>query len=141
MQQTKLDHWLKQRFIYETHIFTLRLPEEGLGRGVEVQEVEQNKSGDYRHRLVIRNNKLAESLIAELRQRQIMHATHIIEGNNWYNKHLAPCSGGSFTYQWIIRFLGFVIACIGAWGIYQLMQNEELVSTLKSTWEELKGGM
>ncbi len=141
MQLTKFDHWLKQRFIYETHIFTLRLPEEGLGRGVEVQEVEQNKGGDYRHRLIIKNNKLAENLITELRQKQIMHATRIVEGKNWYNKHLSPGRGKSFTYQWVVRFFGLVIACFGAWGIFLLTQNEELVSTLKSTWEELKGGL
>lgn len=141
MQLTKLDHWLKQRFIYETHIFTLRLPEEGLGRGIEVQELEQNKGGDYRHRLIIKNNKQAENLIAELRQRQIMHATHIIEGKNWYNKHLSPRNGKSFTYQWILRFSGLVVACFGAWGAYLLMQNQELISTLKSTLDELKGGM
>jgi hypothetical protein len=141
MQLTKLDHWLKQRFIYETHIFTLRLPEEGLVSGVEIQECEQNKGGDYRHRLVIRDNKVAENVITLLRQKQIMHATHIVEGKNWYNRHIAPGSGKSFTYQWIIRFFGLVVACFGAWGIFLLTQNEELVSTLKATIEELKGGM
>ena len=141
MQLTKLDHWLKQRFIYETHIFTLRLPEEALDRGVEVQEVEQNKGGDYRHRLVIKDNNLAENVIIDLRQRQIMHATHIVEGTNWYNNHICPSSGKSFTFKWIFRFFGFVMICFGAWGLYLLTQNEELVRTLKSTIDELKGGM
>ena len=141
MQLTKLDRWLKERFIYETHIFTLRIPEEGLDRGVEVQEVEQNKGGDYRHRLIIKDNNLAENVITELRQRQIMHATHIVEGQNWYNKHIAPSSGKSFTFQWIIRFFGLVMACFCSWGLYLLAQNEQLISTLKFTIEELKGGM
>ena len=52
MQLTRLDRWLKERFIYETHIFTLRLPEGGLPSGVRVEEVEQKKSSDYKHRLI-----------------------------------------------------------------------------------------
>ncbi|MBT8036167.1 MAG: hypothetical protein KJO21_01365 [Verrucomicrobiae bacterium] len=141
MQLTRFDHWLKERFIYETHIFTLRLPEEGFGPGVEIQEFEQKKGGDYRHRLIIKDNKRAEEVIAQLRKGHIMHATHIFEGKNWYNRHLAPKDGKSFTFQWIIRSIGVMLTCCGAWGVYLLTQNESLVSTIKATIEDLKGGM
>lgn len=140
MQLTKLDRWLKERFIYETHIFTLRLPEEGFPLGVEVSELEQNKGGDYRHRLVIKDNKLAEQIIAELREKHIMHATHVVEGKNWYNKRIAP-EGKSFTYQWIFRFFAFWGICLAAYGVYLLAQNEELVTTIRDTIKELKSGM
>ena len=43
MQLTKLDRWLKERFIYETHILTLRLPERELPEGVEIEDIEQKK--------------------------------------------------------------------------------------------------
>jgi len=60
MQLTKLDRWLKERFIYETHIFVLRLPEERLPRGVKIQDVDSKKTGDYKHKLIIKDNELAE---------------------------------------------------------------------------------
>lgn len=140
MQLTKLDRWLKERFIYETHIFTLRLPEEGLPTGVVVKELEENKGGDYRHRLIIQDNEIAEQVIGFLKQQQIMHATHIVEGKHWYNQRIAP-TGRSFTFQWLLRSLTGVFVYFAGWGVYLLSQNEELMNTLKATIEELKSGM
>ena len=140
MQLTKLDRWLKERFIYETHIFTLRLPEEGLPKEVVVKDLEENKGGDYRHRLIIQDNKVAEQVVEFLKQHQIMHATHIVEGKHWYNHRIAPV-GKSFTFQWIMRSLTGVVIGFSGWGVYLLSQNEELMYTLKATIEELKGGM
>lgn len=140
MQLTKLDRWLKERFIYETHIFTLRLPERKLPGAVQVEELEQNKGGDYRHRIVIRDNDLAESVIQQLKEDHIMHAVHVVEGENWYNKRIAP-EGKSFTYMWLFRFVSMIFVCAAAYGVFQLAENEELVKTIKDTIEELKSGM
>tara|TARA_B110000285_G_scaffold200006_1_gene233577 strand:+ start:252 stop:674 length:423 start_codon:yes stop_codon:yes gene_type:complete len=140
MQLTKLDRWLKERFIYETHIFTLRLPEGELPSGVRVEEVEQNKSGDYRHRIMIKDNEIAENVMKLLKEDHIMHATHVVEGENWYNQRIAP-EGKSFTYMWIFRFFGLIMVCAGAYGAFKLSQNEELRSTIMDTIEELKSGM
>ncbi len=140
MQLTRLDRWLKERFIYETHIFTLRIPEEGLPPGVEVSEVEQKKSGDYKYRLVINDNELSEQFIQDLKEGHIMHAAHIVEGKHWYNKRISP-EGKSFTFMWILRFFTFCGVCWAGYGIYLLSQNEALMSTLKDTIDELKGGM
>ena len=140
MQLTKLDRWLKERFIYETHIFTLRLPEGELPSGVRVEEVEQNKSGDYRHRIMIKDNEIAENVMKLLKEDHIMHATHVVEGENWYNQRIAP-EGKSFTYMWILRFFSLIMMCAGAYGAFKLSQNEELRSTIMDTIEELKSGM
>ncbi|MCP5538321.1 MAG: hypothetical protein H7A51_19070 [Akkermansiaceae bacterium] len=140
MQLTKLDRWLKERFIYETHIFTLRLPEEGLPAGTTVSDLDQNKGGDYRHRIVIKDNKLAEQVIAQLRSCHIMHATHVVEGKNWYNKRIAP-SGKSFTYMWVFRFFALIGICSAGLGVMKLWQNETLKSTIMDTINELKTGL
>lgn len=140
MQLTRLDRWLKERFIYETQIFTLRLPEGGLPPGVKVSEVEQKKSGDYRHRLTIKDNGLAAQVIDSLKEDHIMHATHVVEGKNWYNKHISP-KGKSFTFMWILRFFTLCGICSAGYGIYLLSQNEALMTTVRDTIEELKGGM
>lgn len=140
MQLTRFDRWLKERFIYETHVFTLRLPEGGLPQGVSVGEVEQKKSGDYRHRIVIKDNKLADQVIQDLKQNHIMYATHVVEGKNWFNKHLSP-KGKSFTYMWILRFFTFACISSACYGGYLLWQQEGLRSTIMDTVNELKGGM
>lgn len=140
MQLTRLDRWLKERFIYETHIFTLRLPEGDMPNGVTVAELEQNKRGDYRHRIRIKNNKAADDVIALLKQNHIMHAIHVVEGKNWYNSRIAP-KGKSFTYMWIFRFFSFIGICIAGFGAMKLLQNVELRSTIMDTINELKAGM
>lgn len=140
MQLTKLDRWLKERFIYETHIFTLRLPEGGLPRGVVIEDVECKKAGDYRHKLVIKDNDLADEVLTILKTNKLMYATHIVEGKHWYNQRIAP-DGKSFTYRWVFRFVALVLACIGGWGAFLVLRNPELIATVKDTLRELKGGM
>lgn len=140
MQLTKLDRWLKERFIYETHIFTLRLPEEGLPRGVRIVDVDSNKSGDYRHKLVIKDNALADKVLTILKENQLMYATHVVEGKHWYNERIAP-QGKSFTYRWILRVITCILICVAAWGGFILLSNPELIATFKDTMEEIKGGL
>ena len=141
MQLTKLDRWLKERFIYETHIFTLRLPDEGLPKGVTVRPMEENKGGDYNHRLIIQDNELAEYVVEMLKQNQVMHATHVMESKNWYNRYSAPKDHGSFTFKLIFRFFSLVLVCIGGWGIYQLSLNEELMKMIKASINDIKSGL
>jgi len=140
MQLTKLDRWLKERFIYETHIFTLRLPEGDMPNGVSLEELEQNKRGDYRHRIMVKDNKIAEDVIELLKQNKIMHAIHVVEGKNWYNHRIAP-EGKSFTYMWIFRFFGLIGICSVGFGVLKLLQNEDLQSTIMDTISEFKGAM
>jgi hypothetical protein len=140
MQLTKLDRWLKERFIYETHILTLRLPERELPSGVEIEDIEQNKGGDYRHRIMIKDNEIAQNMMQLLKEDHIMHAVHVVEGKNWYNQRIAP-EGKSFTYMWILRFISIILISAGAYGVFKLAQNEELRNTIMDTIEELKSGM
>ena len=107
---------------------------------MRVEDVEQNKGGDYRHRIMIKDNEIAENVMKLLKEDHIMHATHVVEGENWYNQRIAP-EGKSFTYRWILRFFSIIIACAGAYGVFKLSQNEELRSTIMDTIEELKSGM
>ena len=140
MQLTKLDRWLKERFIYETHILTLRLPEDDMPAGVIVKELEQNKKGDYRHRIMIKDNKIADDVMALLKQNQIMHAIHVVEGKNWYNQRIAP-EGKSFTYVWIFRFFGVIGICSIGFAARKFWENEDLRNTIMDTIDELKTGM
>ncbi len=139
MQLTKLDRWLKERFIYETHVFTMRLPEQALPRGVRIKNIDSQKARDYQYKLVIKNNKLADEVVAILKQNKLIYSTHIVEGNHWYNQRIAP-KGKSFTYQWILRFLALILFGIAGWGLFQILDNPEVRATLKDAWREISSG-
>lgn len=140
MQLTKFDRWLKESFIYETHIFTLRLPDFKLPHGVRVNELDQNTGGDYRYRLCIQNNKVADQTLTMLKEHHMMCATHVVEGKHWYNRRIAP-EGRSFSYQWIWRGITGVLILSVVVGVIILLQNPELIATIKDTVNELKEGM
>ena len=137
MQLTKFDQWLKERFIYETRIFTMRLPEEGLPRGVRVEPTDQTSKGAYQHKLSIKSRKKADQVIVILKENHLMYATHVVEVKHWYNKRIAP-EGISFTYRWFLRAIGLVMMASAAWGIYLLMQNSGLVEVLKQTFRDFQ---
>lgn len=140
MQLTKLDRWLKERYIYETHIFTLRLPQEGLPSGVVLEELDSQKSGDYKHKLIIQDNDLADDVLILLKNNKLMFATYVVEGKHWYNKRIAP-DGQSFTYQWIFRIITVIVLCVVAWGIILLLRQPALIATIRDTIDELRVGL
>jgi len=137
MQQTKLDQWLKARFIYETHILTLRLPDEPLPKGVEVKPTEQTSKGSYQHKLIVKSNVKAEKMIVLLKENHFMHSVLVVEGRHWYNRMLAP-QGVSFTYRWILRGLGLMLLLSTCWVIYILMQNADLIKSMKETMKHFE---
>ncbi|MGJ8676826.1 MAG: hypothetical protein ACSHX0_04870 [Akkermansiaceae bacterium] len=141
MQLTKLDHWLKQKFVYQTYIFCLRLPEKKLGRGVSVKSLETVKTGDFKYKLVIKDNKVAERTFSILKSEHIMHATHIVNGKGLLNKWIMPDKGRSFTWQMVGRLLILMTLCTVCIGVYKLIQNPEFMSKLSSALDEIKVNM
>lgn len=131
MQLTKLDHWLKQRFVYQTHIFCLRLPEERFPKGVSSEALEVSKLGAFKYKLIIKDNDVADSVIELLKSENIMHSTRVVDGKSWLNKWVMPDAGKSFTFQMIGRMLILLSVCSLFFGLYQVSKNEELMSSLR----------
>ena len=137
MQLTRLDHWLKQKFLHQTYIFSLRLPEQKLPRGVEISNVESNKKGDYKYKLVVKKNKTAEETIKILRDEGLMHATHVVDVNNGFNKLIVPSNGRSFTFLWLGRFVLLSTLFSFCWFLYKLSKNEKFSSSIRGAVQEL----
>lgn len=137
MQLTKLDHWLKQKFVYETHIFCLRLPDKRFRRSVKVENFNTKKSGDYKYKLRIKKNKEADRVIKVLKEEHIMHAAHIVEGKSPFNGFVMPSGGKSFSYQLLGRLIILTSLVVFLFGIYRLYQNEEVRSKVESAFKEL----
>jgi hypothetical protein len=89
MQLTRFDHWLRERFVYETHIHTLRMPE-SLPKGIRSVSLTDISGKRYKCLLIAKTSKDADSLIIELKQNSQMYATQVVEKNKWYVPWLAP---------------------------------------------------
>lgn len=137
MQLTKLDHWLKQKFLHQTYIFSLRLPEQKLPRGVKISNVKSNKKGDYKYKLAVKNNEVAQKAIGILKEEGLMHSTHIVDVSNRFNKLIVPSSGRSFTYLWLGRFAVLSTLASFCWFIYILSKNEQLSSSIRDSIQEV----
>jgi len=111
MQLTRLDRWLRERFVYETHIYTLRPPEE-LPPGMISEELPETPGRRFRHRFIARKPELATSLIEVLKGHNMMFTTRVVDRSAWYVPIIAP-KDKSITYWFVWTF----ISAAGVFGI------------------------
>jgi hypothetical protein len=89
MQLTRFDRWLRETYVYETHIRTLR-PPESLPKGIRSIDSPEISGNRYKHLYIARNNHAADELIAQLRENCQMHTTQIVDRKTWLAPFLAP---------------------------------------------------
>lgn len=139
MQLTQFDHWLRERFIYRTHIYTMRLPEAGVPAEVLVEELEDSPTRRYRYRLIVRAKRDVESLLHVLREGNQMFATRVVETNPWYKPIIAP-EGKSFIFRvfwWGVAVVAvFTVLTVGA----LVLSNEELKAELIESFNLFTSG-
>lgn len=107
MQLTRFDRWLREKFVYETHIQTLR-PPESLPAGVRAVELPDVPGKRYKHLFVANSNKLADALIHQLKENGQMYTTQIVDRDAWFVPFIAP-KDKSVTW-WIISVVVITIA-------------------------------
>jgi hypothetical protein len=101
MQLTRFDRWLRERFVYETHIKTLRAPER-IPKGIRAQELPDTPGSRFKHLFIVRNNKTADSFIASLKDANLMFFTSVVDRKAWFVPWIAP-KNKSLT--WIIAWI------------------------------------
>jgi hypothetical protein len=89
MQLTRFDRWLREKYVYETHIHTLR-PPESLPIGIRTVEIPNVPGKRYKYLYVARSSKLADALIAQLKENSQMHTTQIVNREDWFVPLIAP---------------------------------------------------
>lgn len=139
MQLTHFDRWLRERFIYRTHIYTMRLPESGVPSQVLVEELEQSATRKYRYRLIANAKHDVEALLSALREGNQMFATRIVETNSWYKPIIAP-KGKSFFFRlfwWLVAVLAVLAVLVLG---YIVLTNEELKLQLIDSFNLFKNG-
>ena len=137
MQLTRLDRWLRERFVYETHIYTLRLPE-CIPAGVIAEELPDSPGRKFRHRFILRSDSAVAALIEQLRDGNQMFTTRVVDREAWYVPLIAP-QGKSITWWFIwlaiTLVVVFTLVHLGrtAWA------NDELRMNVLEAIEILKG--
>ena len=106
MQLTRFDRWLRECFVNETHIRTLRAPDE-IPKGVQSVELPEKPGARFKHLFIIRNPKTADSFINTLKDGNFMFSTTIEDRKAWHVPIIAP-KNRSFT--WRIVWLALAIS-------------------------------
>jgi len=138
MQLTQIDRWLRERFIYQTHVYTMRLPESGLSERVAIEELEESAGRRYRYRLIVNAKRDLESLLTALRSGNQMFVTRIVERDPWYRPIIAP-RGKSFFFRtfWWSAVAGLVVIALGVG--YQVNSDAELKAEIMQSVDTLLG--
>lgn len=137
MQLTRFDRWLRERFVYETHVYTLREPET-IPAGVIVEEMPDAPGRRFRHRMIIRSEDQAQSIISRLKASNQMFTTRVVDRQEWYVPFLAP-KDKSVTWWVIWAFIlsigGFFLirGGLNLWNSPIIQDNiQDAIKTMKS---------
>jgi hypothetical protein len=89
MQLTHFDRWLREKFVYQTHIYTLSLPE-FIPKGIRAAKNPNTAGIRYNHLFVASNRKSENAFIRQLKENNQMYTTRIVDRNAWYVPLIAP---------------------------------------------------
>ena len=89
MQLTRFDRWLREKFVYETHIQTLR-PPDFIPTGIQVIDLPEAPGKRFKHLFIARNSRAADELIGILRENSQMYQTQVVDRDAWYVPFVAP---------------------------------------------------
>ena len=107
MQLTRFDRWLREKFVYETHIHTLRLPE-SLPAGILSVELPDTPGKRYKHLFVAKSSRAADELIYQLKENSQMYSTQIVDRDTWYVPFIAPKEK---SVTWWLFSVAFMTTC------------------------------
>ena len=111
MQLTRFDRWLREKFVHEIHIYSLR-PPEFLPAGIRAQDLPETPGRRFRHRYVARSSRAADALIEEFKSHNQMFTTRVVDRKAWYIPFVAPKNKSvSWWCAWmVISVIGVFVA-------------------------------
>lgn len=137
MQLTRFDRWLREKFVYETHIHTISEPAR-IPPGIVVKNVPDAPGKRYKHLYVARDSKVADAFLRELKENNHMFTTRIIERDIWCKSFIAP-KDKSVTWRLFALAIGCVSFFHFARFILSLARNPEVRKNVMDAIEVLKG--
>lgn len=136
MQLTRFDRWLRETFVYETHIRTLR-PVEAIPMGIKAVEMPESPMHRYRYLYIARKGEQADELIKTLRENTQMFTTEIVERKTWYTPIVAP-EGKSFTWRLLSTLVTVaIVLTVGLW-VRNLIHDPKFRAAIDNAMELLR---
>lgn len=89
MQLTRFDRWLREKFVYQTQIRTLR-PPDSVPQGIRMVEMPEVPGKRYKHLFVADSSSVADALISQLKEDGQMYTTQVVDREAWYVPFIAP---------------------------------------------------
>ncbi|MFD2257789.1 hypothetical protein ACFSSA_13995 [Luteolibacter algae] len=137
MQLTKFDRWLKEKFVYEIQILTLR-PLDNVPKHIRHIELPEKPGRRYKHLYTTGRAKAANEMLAGLKENNQMFTTKVVDKKAWWVEFVAP-KGKSVTWYLVSVFLMMGgLAPVIIW-IRGLLQNPEFMKNMKESLEILRG--
>ncbi|MFD0894104.1 hypothetical protein KBB96_02820 [Luteolibacter ambystomatis] len=138
MQLTRLDRWLRETFVLQTQIYTMRAVEP-VPSGIRHEELPEQPGRRFKHRYTTAQSKIADKFIALLKHNGQMFTTRIVERQAWYVPYLAPKNNGSVTW-FVVTSTCIVLGAIGLLGVaVRLWQDPTIQMHLRESLQILKG--
>lgn len=137
MQLTRFDRWLREKFVYELHIQTLR-PPESLPHGIRVVDLPDAPGRRFKHLFIVRDNKAADELVRSLKENNQMYNAQVVDRDAWYVPFVAP-KEKSVTW-WLFSTAVIIVAVFFALlYVKGLAQDPEFRKNFGEALELLKG--
>ena len=137
MQLTRFDRWLREKYVYETHIHTLR-PPESIPAGVQAVDLPEVPGKRYKHLFVARSNEAADELIRHLKENSQMYTTQIVDRDAWFVPFIAP-KEKSVTWWLASVFVISIASFFVLLYLKGLVQDPEFRKNFMEALELLKG--
>lgn len=137
MQLTRLDRWLKEKFVYQIQILTLRKCEV-VPKGVKEVELPEKPGRRFTYLYTTGKNEAAEKLLTELKEGNQMFNTKVVDREAWWVQFIAP-EGKSATWYLVSVFATMgLLTPVVIW-VRGLLQSPEFMENLEDTWRIIQG--
>jgi len=137
MQLTRFDRWLKSKFVFETHIYTMRQLAEA-PKSVVLLKLPETQGQRFRFKYIARSEKAVDEIVDRLNSENMMFNTRVVDRKGWYVPIIAP-DGKSFTWRVVSTVLiSFTIAGVAYLGMW-LWSNPEIRKMILDSIDTLRG--
>ena len=137
MQLTRFDRWLKEKFVYQIQILTIR-PCEKVPKGIIEIELPEKPGRRFKHLYSTGSSAAAEQLLVELKEGNQMFSTKIVEKEAWWVQFISP-EGKSATWYLVSGFATMALLTPVVIWVRGLLQSPDFMKNVEEAKKILQG--
>lgn len=137
MQLTKIDRWLKEKFVYEIQILTLR-PCDEVPSGIRETELPDKPGRRYKHLYTTGSSTAADKLLHSLKENNQMFTTKVVDKEAWWVQFIAPEDKSVTWYLVSVFLLMGALTPVVIW-VRSLIDSPDFQQNVRDALEVIKG--